>query len=162
MHATTRLYPHPDPGGPRDGELSEADIAINGAEFWWSLDGTEPGTLSLTTLLLHELGHALGLAHSCQMGLAEHGASGLPDCVSIHPQTPLMHPAALERLGSSRTAPSKAEAASALPPAVDVTAGGAGGAERGQRLGGDFIARADRRPGCPRWRCRAMSSAGSR
>lgn len=45
------------------GRYRDADIHINGKEFRFSLDGA-PGTLDLRSILVHELGHALGLGHT--------------------------------------------------------------------------------------------------
>lgn len=59
--------------------LSEADLYFNAEDYQWSpTSGTADGTLrSLRSVLLHEAGHAIGLAHPCEPG----GAGG-PDCAS--------------------------------------------------------------------------------
>jgi hypothetical protein len=62
--AITWVRPRHD-DGPRDGEIREADVEINAVSFRWSLDGRPEHTRSLRAIVMHELGHVLGLAHAC-------------------------------------------------------------------------------------------------
>ena len=58
----THVFPTIYPGHAEDGLIQEVDVEINGVHFEWS---SERGALELKALLVHELGHVLGLDHSC-------------------------------------------------------------------------------------------------
>lgn len=65
---TTAVYVN-EPGDPRDGELVDADIELNGVDFALAVDGQSDGPpgcqADLANTLTHELGHFLGLEHTC-------------------------------------------------------------------------------------------------
>jgi hypothetical protein len=69
---TTLLFVD-DPDSDRDGELIDADIELNGVDFAITIDGQGGGggcAADLANTLVHELGHLLGLGHTC-LGAAE-------------------------------------------------------------------------------------------
>lgn len=59
------------------GNVRDTDIHVNGAEYRFSLDG-RAGTIDLRSILVHEIGHALGLGHSSDPRATMHATgSGL-------------------------------------------------------------------------------------
>lgn len=59
------------------GNVRDTDIHVNGAEYRFSLDG-RAGTIDLRSVLVHEIGHALGLGHSTEPRATMHATgSGL-------------------------------------------------------------------------------------
>jgi hypothetical protein len=49
------------------GTLHQCDIYLNAVDFTWTTDpATHPDRVDLQTLILHEVGHCLGLGHSAQ------------------------------------------------------------------------------------------------
>jgi hypothetical protein len=74
----TTIYPE----GASGSAVREADVELNGRSPWLRLPGVEHDTsdgASLRAVLVHELGHVLGLADSCEAG---HRASGAPKRVA--------------------------------------------------------------------------------
>jgi hypothetical protein len=97
--AITHIYPPLD-GSTFDfvAHLPEMDIELNGADFRWRTLGGE----MLRETLLHELGHVLGLQHSCEE----------PTCNDLARRT-LMYPYPLEA-GRGRLSRPSAEDCRAL------------------------------------------------
>lgn len=74
--ARTSLYAKPRAGNPRVAEIIEADIELNAVDFRFSVDGKDSRdeasrTRDLETVLVHEIGHILGLGHNCAMTKSE-------------------------------------------------------------------------------------------
>lgn len=96
VQATTHLRARDDPG--HEGELREADIEINAIAFRWSLRGDVKGIESLRAVLVHELGHVLGLEDICDMRLGATpvgdggAAEPLPMCDLLRRGTSVMYP----------------------------------------------------------------------
>jgi hypothetical protein len=62
--ATTTVFFHDDPGADDDGEILEADIEINAVHFTFD-DRGSVNAIDLPSVFAHELGHAVGLDHTC-------------------------------------------------------------------------------------------------
>lgn len=56
--------------------IVEADIYINAQDYSWAQGAWSSSSKDLYTVLQHEVGHALGLLHPCEVG----GGAGAPDC----------------------------------------------------------------------------------
>jgi hypothetical protein len=81
------------PGDPADGQISDADIELNAINFTLTIDPTNavarPNTMvaDLENALTHELGHVLGLAHTCwdhktMLPPVDNTGAAIPDCSS--------------------------------------------------------------------------------
>lgn len=86
-----------DAGSSRDGEIVDADIELNGVHFAISANGQSLGTgackSDLANTLTHELGHLLGLEHTClapgdPARVDDEGAS-VPECTSLPASSPI-------------------------------------------------------------------------
>lgn len=70
--ALTTLFFVDDPGNSRDGAIVDADIELNGVNFAISHEGASNGSAGcmadLANTLTHEVGHLLGLDHTCWDG----------------------------------------------------------------------------------------------
>jgi hypothetical protein len=62
--AITTVFFIDRPGDPRDGELLETDLELNAVGFGFSDDG-DVGHMDMQNTLSHELGHVMGLDHTC-------------------------------------------------------------------------------------------------
>jgi hypothetical protein len=70
--ARTSLYAKPRVGNPRVADIVEADIELNAVDFRFAVDGKDgrnraSRTRDLESVLVHEIGHILGLGHNCAM-----------------------------------------------------------------------------------------------
>ena len=134
------------------GELVDADIVFNGADFHWTASA-EPRTHDIENSATHEVGHLLGLGHAVEVP----GATMHPDTAVGETSKRSLHAddvAALRALYAAEgTAPGRGAAAAAgkptgstLPPAGDTATDGrpAGGEEDG--VGGAGITSSDGEP----------------
>jgi len=86
--ALTTLFFVDDPGNSRDGEIVDADIEMNALNFAISDQGASNGDAScfadLANTLTHEVGHLLGLDHTCWDGLpprpVDDDGDAVPSC----------------------------------------------------------------------------------
>ena len=102
----TTLYPN-DAEGRRYADLREADMEINGVDFAWSLEGEKADTTSLRALVVHELGHVLGLDHPCEASTRAGGAKR--PCDSPPVRASIMYPLPIEDGRAAVLEPGRAE-----------------------------------------------------
>lgn len=113
LSGRTHLYPRLAQNAPDDGVLSGADVEINGVGKPWGGGSPSPeAELQLEAILLHELGHVLGLDHPCGPNLAwSRAGKPLKPCDTPAMQDQVMHPSWKATSQPSDMAPSKAEVA---------------------------------------------------
>jgi hypothetical protein len=93
--ALTTVFSRSKPGAPDDGEMLEADIEVNAAgSFQWGIipDGAISGrdfanVYDLTSALTHEVGHFIGLDHTCvtpgALMLVDDRGIATPSCEAV-------------------------------------------------------------------------------
>ena len=87
--AITTLYFVEKQGDSRDGELLDADIELNGVNHSFSTTGAKDKT-DIENTVTHELGHLLGLDHTCDDGTytetpKDHNGDDIPTCTPPMP-----------------------------------------------------------------------------
>lgn len=91
--AITTVFYVDDPGDPRDGTIIDADIELNAVHFALATCDGQPGGCTsggdgprqdLANILTHELGHLIGLDHTCWAGFGTQPRDGnnvpIPPC----------------------------------------------------------------------------------
>lgn len=91
--AITHLYLN-----PTSSEIEEADLEVNGVNPAWLNSNGAVNEAALDALLVHELGHMLGLDHSCGVLNTERASAGerTQTCDSAVARASVMYPDPLE------------------------------------------------------------------
>src|SRR5690606_30111279 len=79
-----------EPTDERDGEIVDADVELNNVTFRITVEGqgtgSAPCSADLANTLVHELGHLLGLEHTCRGAMdperVDHTGAAVPLCTS--------------------------------------------------------------------------------
>lgn len=146
-----------EPSDERDGEIVDADVELNNVTFKITVEGQGSGTASceadLANTLVHELGHLLGLEHTCrgptEPERVDHTGAAVPLCTQT--TSPVITEATMypfQSCGETKKAslepddlqaicashPTSAEPGVCEPP-DDLGGGGCCGASRDSRVG---------------------------
>ncbi len=86
------------------GEILDADVLLNGQHHTFSTTGA-PGTRDIESTIAHELGHVLGLDHTCDVDAADHEGQPVVPCAEAPAaaREALMYPKSAA--GQTRSAP---------------------------------------------------------
>jgi hypothetical protein len=103
MVALTVLWFVDAAGEPDDGRIVDADISLNDERFVFSVEAEgDPDRIDLQSSLVHELGHVLGLDHTCYTSYygpnpmpLDHLGRSIPRCSEASPvaKESVMYPA---------------------------------------------------------------------
>jgi MYXO-CTERM domain-containing protein len=91
--ALTTVFYLDKPGDPRDGQILDGDVELNNVNFAFTVDGTRPAGSGSKTVadiqntVTHELGHLLGLDHTCYDGWNPCEGDGRCKAIDIACQT---------------------------------------------------------------------------
>jgi len=106
----TRLRFVDDPFAADDGRIIEADVLLNAVNY--RLDVVDPArattAIDLPSVVTHELGHLLGISHSCGTGgeawPLDHAGNAVPDCEGLAPTSPAALSTMFYKLGAGEIA----------------------------------------------------------
>ncbi|MCG8424678.1 MAG: hypothetical protein MJE77_42855 [Proteobacteria bacterium] len=101
--ALTTLHFVNDAESDRNGEILDADIEINGVHFAVSANGSSGGNANcladLANTLTHEVGHLMGLDHTCRAPAEpfrlDHKGNPVPSCSQSNALTPAIRDATM-------------------------------------------------------------------
>jgi hypothetical protein len=93
--AVTRLAFVDNPDDPDDGKILDADMEINAVGFSLAIPSEmTAGTIDLASVITHEAGHVLGLAHDCGTGTEpwprDLAGNAVPSCDGLAADSPTL------------------------------------------------------------------------